>query len=113
MSNHVHLIVRVRNNEHLSSVLRDVKRYSAKVIDEILKEDQHESSKHWLLWIVETRSSNVHFKVWRHENHSIALYRNNMLEEGPIYIHLNPLAQAYALRLKIIFIPVLELMLEQ
>ncbi|MFT7162297.1 MAG: putative transposase [Bacteroidia bacterium] len=32
MSNHIHLVVRTRNNESLSAIIRDFKRYSAKVI---------------------------------------------------------------------------------
>ncbi|PIQ49460.1 MAG: transposase [Cytophagales bacterium CG12_big_fil_rev_8_21_14_0_65_40_12] len=94
MSNHIHLIVRTRNNENLSSVIRDFKRYSAKVIYETLKQDQHESRKNWLLWIVESQgemsSSNTHMKIWRHENHPIPLDRNNMFEERLNYIHMNP-----------------------
>ncbi|MFT6972538.1 MAG: putative transposase [Roseivirga sp.] len=32
MSNHIHLVVRTRNNESLSAIIIDFKRYSAKVI---------------------------------------------------------------------------------
>ena len=94
MSNHVHLIVRTRNGENLSSLIRDFKRYSAKVIYETLKQDQRESRKNWLLWIIESQgemsNSNTHSKIWIHENHPIPLDRNNMFEERLNYIHLNP-----------------------
>jgi REP element-mobilizing transposase RayT len=32
MSNHIHLVVRTRNNESLSAIIIDFKRYSTKVI---------------------------------------------------------------------------------
>jgi putative transposase len=57
-----------------------------------LKEDQHDSRKSWLLWIIKSQeemsSSNVHAKVWRHD-HPIPLDSNIMFEERLSYIHLN------------------------
>jgi putative transposase len=54
-----------------------------------LKEDQHDSRKSWLLWIIKSQeemsSSNVHAKVWRHD-HPIPLDRNIMFEERLSYI---------------------------
>jgi putative transposase len=32
MSNHIHLVVRTQNNESFSAIIREFKRYSAKVI---------------------------------------------------------------------------------
>ena len=94
MSNHVHLIASTANGESLSSVIRDFKRYSAKIIYETLKEDKQESRKNWLLWIIESQgemsSSNKHMKIWRHENHPVTLDTNNMLDQRLNYTHNNP-----------------------
>nr|MDQ3396094.1 hypothetical protein [Bacteroidota bacterium] len=35
-------------------------------------------------------SSNKNYKVWRHENHPVALITNSMVNERIIYIHQNP-----------------------
>jgi len=94
MSNHIHMIVRTESDHKLSQVIRDFKRYTAKVIYETLKKDKHESRKNWMLWILESQgeksSSNEHMKVWRHENHPVPLDSGNMLEQRIDYIHLNP-----------------------
>ncbi len=94
MSNHIHLIVRTKNDEKLASVVRDFKRYTAKVIYETLKSDNHESRKNWLKWIVESQgersSSNENMKIWRHENHPIPLTTNEMIDQRIKYIHENP-----------------------
>ncbi len=35
-------------------------------------------------------SSNKNYKVWRHENHPVALNTNSMVDERINYIHQNP-----------------------
>ena len=94
MSNHLHLIVRSRNNEKLSGLVRDFKRYTAKVIYETLESDDQESRRNWMLWISrsqgERSSSNENMKIWRHENHPIPLYSNEMMDQRLNYIHENP-----------------------
>lgn len=94
MSNHAHLVVRTRNGEKLSNVVRDFKRYTAKVIYEKLKTDKQESRRNWMLWIFESQgarsSSNEHMKIWRHENHPVPLDHGDMLESRISYIHENP-----------------------
>lgn len=94
MSNHVHMVVSSNSEQKLSQVIRDFKRYTAKVIYETLRMDKHESRKNWMLWILEAQgeksSTNEHMKVWRHENHPVPLDTGNMLEQRIEYIHMNP-----------------------
>ena len=94
MSNHLHLIVNVSNETDLSSLIRNFKRYTAKVLYETLKSDSRESRRNWLLWIMESQgkksSSNTNYKVWRHENHPVVLDSNFILEQKVNYIHENP-----------------------
>ncbi|MCV9387121.1 REP-associated tyrosine transposase [Reichenbachiella ulvae] len=93
MSNHVHLIVRSKNEE-LSSTIRDLKRYTSKMIFEQLSKDSNESRKNWLLWIFKSQgaksNSNRNFKVWQHENHPVILDSNSIQDQKLNYIHLNP-----------------------
>jgi hypothetical protein len=37
-------------------------------------------------------SSNKNYKVWRHENHPVALDTNSMVDERINYIHQNPVS---------------------
>jgi len=94
MSNHIHLVVTSTHDEKLSNVVRDFKRYTAKKLYEKLTEDRQESRRNWMLWIIrsqgERSSSNIHMKMWRHENHPIPLDTEIMQEQRIQYIHENP-----------------------
>ena len=95
MSNHIHLIISTREQKKLAHIVRDFKRYTAKVLYETLKQDSEESRRNWLLWIVESQgqrsSSNEKMKIWRHENHPIPLDDDFVLEQRIQYIHENPI----------------------
>ncbi|GAB5522436.1 MAG: transposase [Roseivirga sp.] len=94
MSNHVHLIITADPSESLSNIIRDFKRYTAKVLYETLKNDLEESRRNWMLWIIESQgersSSNEHSKVWIHENHPVILDTDIMQDQRIQYIHENP-----------------------
>ena len=94
MTNHIHMIIRARNGENIAALVRDFKRYTARVIYNTLKADSNESRRNWMLWIMESQgkksSSNEKMKMWRHENHPVALITNEMLDQRLTYIHENP-----------------------
>ena len=95
MSNHVHLIAKIRNDGvSLTNIIRDMKRFTAGKIYEELKSDDKESRRNWLLWIFESQgkrsSSNKNIKIWRHENHPVVLDTNEIIDERLNYIHENP-----------------------
>ena len=95
MSNHVHLIASVKcDNLDLSNIIRDLKRFTAKEIYNLLKEDKSESRREWLMQTFdkqgELSSSNKNFKIWRHENHPVILDRNSIVDERVKYVHENP-----------------------
>jgi putative transposase len=95
MSNHVHLIASVKDETlNLSSIIRDIKRFTANEIYKVLKKDIKESRRNWLLWIFESQgersSSNENVKIWQHGNHPVILDRNEIIDERLNYIHENP-----------------------
>ncbi len=94
MSNHIHMILRTSPNKKLAAMIRDFKRYTAKILYETLKADEVESRKNWMIWIIESQgrksSANETSKVWIHENHPIPLETNQMVESRINYIHQNP-----------------------
>ena len=95
MSNHIHLIAKVKNESlSLTDIIRDIKRFTAKEIYNVLKSDKIESRRNWLLWIFESQgkrsSSNENIKIWRHENHPVILDRNEIIDERLYYLHKNP-----------------------
>ena len=99
MSNHVHLIVRSKENK-LSDTIRDLKRHTSKKIIENVKEHP-ESRKDWMLMIFKYAAKkykrNNEFQVWTHENHAIELDDVKMIDQRIEYIHLNPVKSGIVL----------------
>lgn len=95
MSNHIHLVVTAKEGNALAGIIRDFKRYTAKVLYKTLKSDAEESRRNWMLWIIESQgkrsSANEYTKVWIHENHPVTLDTDLMQEQRIQYIHENPI----------------------
>jgi REP element-mobilizing transposase RayT len=92
MSNHVHIIAN-NSNGKLSENIRDIKKFTSKMIIETIQEIP-ESRKEWILnrfkFNASHSAANKYYQVWSHENHAILLYSNNFLREKIEYIHNNP-----------------------
>ena len=92
MSNHVHLIVRSKN-ETLSKTHGELKQYTSK---QILKSiaNEPESRREWLLFMFERAARkhkrNTKYQFWTHENHAVLLYSDKFITERLHYIHHNP-----------------------
>ncbi len=88
MSNHVHLVVRSKN-ENLSDIIRDLKRHTSKLIMDTIKE-YPESRRKWLLMIfkhaAKKHKRNNTYQVWTHENHAVELNYNNMIRQRINYL---------------------------
>ena len=102
MPNHIHMIIKSVGKQSLSELIRDFKRYTAKVLYEKLKSDNKESRRSWLLRVIEEEaqksSSNKKIKVWRHENHPVVLETNAMIDDRLNYIHANPVRSGICFR---------------
>ena len=102
MTNHLHLIAKVREAYNLTNTIRDFKRYTADYIYRCIKEEPAESRRNWMLWLFESQgersSSNVNFKFWQHENHPILLNSNEMTDARLEYIHQNPVKAGICFR---------------
>lgn len=92
MSNHMHLIIRSKNDD-LSSIIRDFKSYTSKRLIEAIKE-YPESRREWILSMFEQaagkHSRNTKYQLWQHNNHPVELESNKFLEQKLDYIHNNP-----------------------
>ena len=93
MSSHVHLIIS-SETAHLSDVLRDMKRHTAKRILELIADDVQESRGAWMLWMFgragEKNSNNEKYQFWQQHNHPIELHTNEMRKQRLDYLHNNP-----------------------
>lgn len=98
MTNHVHVMVRAEN-ENLSDVIRDFKRYTASKILELLINNKQESRKSWMLkqfeFMALKNSGNSKHQFWLHRNHAIELESHKFVMQKMAYIHENPVRAGY------------------
>ncbi len=94
MSNHLHLIVSCREDQKLSDLIRDFKKYTSGMIIQAISNNQYESRKHWMLWIFrkagENNKRNETFQFWQQHNRPIECTNPNILETRINYLHENP-----------------------
>ena len=93
MTNHIHTIMRSKN-EKLSDLVRDFKKYNSKRILKEVATNNKESRKDWLEMIfkyyAKFNKRAGEKQLWTHENHAIVLYSNAFIIEKLDYIHTNP-----------------------
>jgi putative transposase len=53
MSNHVHLIASAEPAIMLADVIRDLKKYTSKMIEQAIRKNTFESRREWMLWMFE------------------------------------------------------------
>tara|TARA_R110001592_G_scaffold178589_1_gene419717 strand:- start:1796 stop:2350 length:555 start_codon:yes stop_codon:yes gene_type:complete len=96
MSNHVHLVVRAKENCQLSDILRDFKKHTSKQIIKSIEEDG-ESRRDWLLSEMlkagAVNSKKQTYQLWRNDNHPIELSSNEVINQKTDYIHNNPVLE--------------------
>ena len=100
MTSHLHLIVRAKENQRLSDIIRDFKKHTAKAIIEKIQAEP-ESRREDLLWHL-SRAGNLdkritYFKFWQEDNHAILLdpFNTPMMEQKMQYIHQNPVVEGW------------------
>lgn len=86
MSNHIHMIVGSNENK-LSDIIRDFKKFTATKIVEAISNNTHESRKRWLLWLL-VKEQEISF--WQKGYHGEEKYSVAFFETKLNYIHQNP-----------------------
>ncbi|GAA4010836.1 transposase [Hymenobacter fastidiosus] len=94
MTNHLHLIGRVREGGSLSDLVRDFKKFTSQAIFREIQQSPRESRQGWLLWLFtregERNPNNLHFQVWQQHSHAVELTSNTMIQQRLDYTHQNP-----------------------
>jgi putative transposase len=94
MTNHIHLIASCLHPHRLSNVMRDWKHFTATAFLEYLNDaSQPESRREWLLHLFHyfahgKRHKQAH-QIWDHDNHPVALFSPDVVQQKLNYIHLN------------------------
>ena len=98
MSSHLHLVVKADVGFRLSDILRDFKKFTARLILKEIKEGGYESRREWLLNRFSYRGkeqSNRQYQFWHLGNHPINLYSLPVAAQKVDYIHLNPVKEGW------------------
>ncbi|RKD87791.1 REP-associated tyrosine transposase [Mangrovibacterium diazotrophicum] len=93
MSNHLHLIAGTKNDEHLSNIIRDFKKYTNKALIEVIQHPT-ESRRNWMLnqfWYAGKNNKKIkNYKVWQDGSDAKEIHMREFLEQKLNYIHQNP-----------------------
>ena len=94
LPSHVHLIIR-DSNHNPGKLLKSIKTFTSKKIQQLIQENPEESRKEWLLWLMEragSKNSNVkNRQFWQQHNKPIELMSKEVIDQKLDYIHNNPL----------------------
>jgi REP element-mobilizing transposase RayT len=99
MPNHIHLIAQSNADEELSAIIRDIKKYTAKLIIKKLENDNNEEGKKALKVFSDEgkRLKRItKYKVWQDGNRPMVLYSNKFIWQKLDYIHNNPVEYGLA-----------------
>ncbi len=96
MSSHIHMIARASGDFTLSEILRDLKKFTSKLlVKNIINEN--ESRKNWMLELFRNASKKQKgktiYKVWQDGNHPEEISSNKFFDEKLDYIHNNPVKE--------------------
>jgi len=98
MPSHVHLIFRAKDSNP-GEVLKSLKTFTSKELQKLIEENQQESRKEWMLWLMERagrKNSNVKKRqFWQQDNHPIELWSAEVIDQKVDYIHNNPIASGF------------------
>ncbi|WP_418637457.1 REP-associated tyrosine transposase [Winogradskyella sp.] len=96
MPSHLHMICRASENETLSEVMRDFKKFTSKEIIKTIIE-YPESRREWMLNYFKEACSHLkrkqHYKVWQDGYHAEHVYSNKFIKQKLEYIHQNPVVE--------------------
>ena len=100
MTNHLHMIVSSSLQENkVSDILRDFKKFTSKEILKTLQTDLTESRREWMLNRFEYAGLNdkkiKNFRFWQEGNHPQEIYLENYFNQKLNYIHENPIRAEY------------------
>ncbi len=98
MPSHVHIIFRSATGDP-SGLIRDFKGYTSMKILKSIEENQQESRKEWLLWMMERagkKNSNISkMQFWQQHNQPIELWTDKVIQQKIDYIHNNPVVSGF------------------
>ena len=100
MPSHVHLIFRAQQNNP-SDLVRDLKTFTSKKLQEMIGVNPQESRKEWMLWMFARagfKNSNIEkMQFWQQNNKPIELWSSEVIDQKVDYIHNNPVVSGFVI----------------
>ena len=94
MTNHVHLLIRAKEEALLQNILRDFKKFSSKAITNAIQNSNDEKNIKVLLPHFITPDG---YRFWHADNHPIEVWSNAVIKQKINYIHQNPVKKGLVL----------------
>ncbi len=98
MPSHVHFIFRSKLGDP-SGLLRDIKKYTSKVLVNAIQQHPKESRKEWLLPMFQQagtdKENSVNYQFWQRHNKPIELWSPSVIKQKRDYIHNNPIVSGF------------------
>lgn len=98
MTNHIHMIC-LGDKVPLSDILRDFKTFTSKELFKLIRENQYESRKTWILAaFMKAGKDNIlnkNFQIWQNYNSPTLLDNNFLIDQKTDYIHNNPVVSGF------------------
>ncbi len=102
MPNHLHAIVSAKDETTVADIMRDFKKFTSKKIIEILKDDEKESRREWMLdrfrFVGKNDNKIKNFRIWQDGYYPELIYSLDFYHQKLDYIHNNPVRQEFVIR---------------
>lgn len=102
MTNHIHLVISAKEENNLSDILRDFKKFTASSVLKKLENNTKESRKNWMIWLFgeagKRNSNNKKYQLWRQDNRPMEVTSNEFFHQKMEYIHYNPVKEGFCKR---------------
>ena len=94
MTNHIHMVARVKEMQTMSELLRDFKTFTSKELYKLILNNPSESRKEWLISAFNKagkhNANNENFQIWQNGSFPTLLDSNFLIDQKVDYIHQNP-----------------------
>ena len=83
----------------MQDILRDLKSFTSRNLNEAIKTHPQESRKEWMIWMMERagkrNGNNNDWQLWQQHNQPIELNTNEMMDQRLDYLHHNPVEAGF------------------
>ncbi len=98
MPSHVHMIIGSKKDK-LEDIVRDMKKHTSITLKAIIKDNNQESRKEWIIWMMERagkkNGNNKDWQFWQQHNKPLEITGQQMFDEKLLYMHQNPVQAGF------------------